>query len=338
MRVAVTGGAGFLGQMVVRSLRERGDEAVVIDRRVPTWQLGDGASSVVGDVCDRHAMTDALQGCEVLLHSAFAPPYASVREQERVNSEGVSAVLDAATAAGVRRAVIVSSTIVERKLRRHPLSKNLPASRLVTYAKTRQRGEQAALVRTDISVGVARPRTLVGAGAIGAFALQLRNVASGQPVVLFGPGSARYQLLHVGDFASALTLFARATHEGVLEFGSREVLPFREEMAQLIEHAATTSTVLLTRPFLGKALIRVVPLLGLPPAAEIYESLVHQKNVLVNNDAAYEAIGWKPLLSNVDSLIDAYDWYISSKNTLPNHPVPRSHALGMRLLNRLARL
>ena len=336
MKFAITGGAGFLGANLVRTILAAGDEVVVIDKRSPRWNAAN-APTTTADVSDPRAMIGAVEGCDVVIHAAFAPPYAASEEQERVNSGGVSTVLDAAAAAGVGRVIVVSSTIVERIIRTPAVRGNGPAGRLATYARTRRDGEAAALARTDLSVGVARPRTLVGSGAVGAFALQFRNIAEGRPVVLLGAATSPYQLLHIADFANALIMFGHSAHVGVLSFGSRSSDPLRDELSALAEHAGTGSQIVTTPAAIGRMIVRGAPRIGLRPLGEIYEAMLEGRAVQVDNMPAERAIGWRPQWSNLDALIDAYDWFLRSSGEEPNHPIPRSHEIGIRVLSALPR-
>src|SRR5262245_54067390 len=50
MRVFVTGGTGLIGARLVRRLRERGDEVVVLSRRGSAWErVGPAVAVVTGD-------------------------------------------------------------------------------------------------------------------------------------------------------------------------------------------------------------------------------------------------------------------------------------------------
>ena len=337
MKVAITGGAGFLGQSLVNEFCSSDDETLVLDRRLPRWRLADGVASLTVDVTDRPAMTRALRGFDVVVHAAFAPPYAPAKEQRRVNVGGVSAVVEAAADAGVRRVVIVSSTIVDRTLPSFAFPAGWQTHRLATYAKTRRRGEEIALGHGAVSVAIARPRTLAGAGAVGPFALQFRNIANDRPVVLLGTGAAAYQLLHVNDFAAGLAALARSEARIVLAFGSRSVLPLREEIASLIDHAQSRSAIVGAPLRLGRAIVRCAPSFGVRPVSEMYDAMVDERAVVVDNGPARHAIGWAPRWSNLETIIDAFDWFRSQPHVASNHPVPRAHAVGLRLLAPLLR-
>jgi uncharacterized protein (TIGR01777 family) len=72
MRVFVTGGTGLVGRRLVRALRGRGDEPVVLSRRAATARelLGDGVSVVEGDPMQGGAWMDAVADCDAVVNLA----------------------------------------------------------------------------------------------------------------------------------------------------------------------------------------------------------------------------------------------------------------------------
>src|SRR5439155_5151459 len=64
MRVLVTGSAGHLGEGLVRTLRERGHDAVGLDR------LESPFTAHVGSIGDRELLRAALRGIDVVVHAA----------------------------------------------------------------------------------------------------------------------------------------------------------------------------------------------------------------------------------------------------------------------------
>lgn len=92
MKVAITGGSGFVG----RTLADRLEEPVVISRRSGT------------DITDVDALTAAFAGCDAVAHCAGINREIGDQTFRRVHVEGTAAVVEAARRAGVRRLVMVS--------------------------------------------------------------------------------------------------------------------------------------------------------------------------------------------------------------------------------------
>ncbi len=72
MRFLVTGGAGYIGSVSVRHLLDAGHDTTILDtlERGHREAVDERARLVVGDVGDVAAVTDALEGCDAVLHCA----------------------------------------------------------------------------------------------------------------------------------------------------------------------------------------------------------------------------------------------------------------------------
>ncbi|MBU1588199.1 MAG: NAD(P)H-binding protein [Actinobacteria bacterium] len=94
MRVAITGGTGFVGRHVAERLDPR--DTVVISRR----------TGVAIDDID--ALAAALEGCDVVVHAAGINREIGDQTFQRVHVDGTRALVAAAQRAGVGRIVMVS--------------------------------------------------------------------------------------------------------------------------------------------------------------------------------------------------------------------------------------
>src|SRR5438270_9406507 len=99
MRVFVTGGNGFIGSVVVRSLVQRGLEVVCLLRRTSKTDRIAGLVSerMDGDLRDYDSVARGMEGCEATIHLA-APGSWDADESATLHSiivDGTRNVLDA---------------------------------------------------------------------------------------------------------------------------------------------------------------------------------------------------------------------------------------------------
>lgn len=115
----VTGGAGFIGNSLVRALRRRGEQVRVLDLRAPTTPI-QGVGYRQAALGDAGALAQAMDGCSRVFHlAALASLWTRDRADfHRVNLDGTRAVLQAARNAGVGTVVHVSSEVVLIEARR----------------------------------------------------------------------------------------------------------------------------------------------------------------------------------------------------------------------------
>jgi dihydroflavonol-4-reductase len=111
-RYLVTGATGFLGSHLVTQLRDAGHEVVALCRKEEPALTGRGAAVHLGDVLDGRSVRDAAAGCDGLFHCAGK---VSRRREDagalyRVHVEGAKITLDACRDAGVKRAVLASTS------------------------------------------------------------------------------------------------------------------------------------------------------------------------------------------------------------------------------------
>ncbi len=113
MKVLVTGGAGFIGQHVVRMLCERGDtvRVALAPGESDEALAGLPAESVPCDIRRLDAVHDAVRGCDAVIHLAavYSLWMRDWRPLYQVNVQGTRNVLTACAEHGVSRVVHTSS-------------------------------------------------------------------------------------------------------------------------------------------------------------------------------------------------------------------------------------
>lgn len=147
--VLVTGGAGFIGQHVVRRLANAGVRPRVLDNlSAPAPRdedLRDAADYVVGDITDVDAVRDACRGVDTVVHlAALRSVPRSIRDPVAstvVNTVGTAIVLEEAVRASARRVVFASSSSVYGDARTLPTPESAPLAPRSPYAASKVAGE-----------------------------------------------------------------------------------------------------------------------------------------------------------------------------------------------------
>lgn len=117
MKVFLTGGTGFIGQPLTKSLLARGWSVTALVRKPDSPQAQAlskmGAQSARGDVTERESMRAAMCGAEIVVHNAGLFEYgmdsAGKQRMHTVNVDGTENVLGLAHELGVPRTIYVST-------------------------------------------------------------------------------------------------------------------------------------------------------------------------------------------------------------------------------------
>jgi NADH dehydrogenase len=112
MKIAITGGTGFIGRHLARDLAGRGHQVVLIARGRYTRSQEIPAHANIAftpaDVTDRAALERALTGCAAVVDCAGTSREDGSQTFRQVHVDGARSLVTAARAAGVRRLVLVS--------------------------------------------------------------------------------------------------------------------------------------------------------------------------------------------------------------------------------------
>lgn len=143
MRVLVTGGAGYIGSITVRSLLDRGHSCVVVDtlERGFFAAVDERAEFVRGSVGDAALMEQALRGCDAVMHLAG---YIEVAESQRypdryfrANDAEPAVMLDAMADAGVDALVFSSTAAVYGEPETVPIDEGARTSPVNSYGASK---------------------------------------------------------------------------------------------------------------------------------------------------------------------------------------------------------
>jgi UDP-glucose 4-epimerase len=226
-RVLVTGGAGFVGATLVGRLVGSGHFVRVFDN----YSTGDAshlagvdAELVEGDIRDVPALDAALAGMQAVIHLAAAGSVvASVEDPVTnfdVNVVGTFRVLDAARRAGVERMVQASTGGALIGDATPPVDESSLPKPISPYGASKLAGEgyahafaRAYGMRT-VALRFANVYGPWSARKRGAVTLFFRAIHAGEPIVIYGDGSASRDYAHVDDICGALVLALERDVEG----------------------------------------------------------------------------------------------------------------------------
>jgi UDP-glucose 4-epimerase len=246
MRALVTGGCGFIGANLVPRLVELGVEVRVLDDLTAARAdvVPEGADVVCGDVRDHQALARAVRGTDAVVHLAAAGNVAeSVADPEAnfdVNARGTLLTLQAAVQAKAGRFVFASTGGALMGDAAPPVDESSVPRPISPYGASKLCGEgychafRGSYGLSTIALRFANvygPRSSHKRGAVTTF---LKRALRGEPLVVYGDGSATRDFIHVDDLCDGiLAALERRDVTGVVHLASEHETSI-DELAALV--------------------------------------------------------------------------------------------------------
>ncbi len=231
-RVLVTGGAGFIGRRVVRTLLESGADVTVADKQpFPDGVVDGGVRTVLGDLRDPEVAARAVDvGTDAVVHlAALTSVLRSVEDPAgtyEVNVAVTANLLELARERSIGTFIFASTNAVAGDVGRHVITERTPLRPLTPYGATKAAAEMllssyAAAYGIDgcalrfsnvYGPGMARKDSLVPR--------LMRAARSGAGIDVYGDGAQLRDLVHVDDIVAGMLTAWRAGYAGPLILAS----------------------------------------------------------------------------------------------------------------------
>lgn len=215
MRIVVTGAGGFVGRLLVDRLIADGHEVVPIVRTAQ----GLANERVINDIgsADWPSLligADAVIHLAARVHMMHDPAQDPLAEFRRINVDGTRILAEAASRAGVRRFLFLSSIKVngESTQTGRPFRPTDPPQAVDDYGLSKQEAETALfdVARSDtMTVTIIRPALIYGPGMKGNLRALLTALRLGIPLPLGRITANRRSMVGVDNLASLISIALR---------------------------------------------------------------------------------------------------------------------------------
>jgi uncharacterized protein YbjT (DUF2867 family) len=222
VRVAVTGGTGFVGIHTVRALKDAGHEVVIVARGTKRRPKGERVTFVQADLTSAPRLAEAFAGCDAVVHLVAIIQERGRQTFDRVNREGTERVIEGAKQARVGH-LLHQSALGADPDPRYP------------YLLSKWAGEQAVRA-SGVPYTVLRPGLIFGPGD-GFFTLLTRMMRLSPVIPIAGDGRTLFQPISVGDVTRCIVLaLERGPAMRLFEIGGPDQMSY-EDIVRTIKAA-----------------------------------------------------------------------------------------------------
>jgi len=288
VRYIVTGGAGFIGNSIVKKLVARGDDVTVIDnlntgKEENLKSVIDKITFLKDSILNRELLEKQSQNIDGIFHQAalasVQDSFSKLDEYHNVNVNGTENILKLAKKNDFR-VVYASSSSVYGNPERIPIKESDKKNPINPYAETKLKKEQLAIKYSEMGVKVIGLRyfNVFGKGQskeyAGVLKLFLERIRDKLPPKINGDGTQFRDFVYVEDVADAniMSMDSDINH-GFYNVGTNTSITILDLAKTIIK-----SSGLDIQPIFGPALKGDV------------------QRTIANIDLIKEEIGWEPTI------------------------------------------
>lgn len=248
MKFVVTGGAGFIGSHIAKSLINKGHTVTIIDNlntgKIENLkEILNQVDFVKGDIRDIELLKNKLKDVDGVFHEAalasVQESFSKIKEYNDVNVDGTENILKLAKEFGFKVVYASSSSIYGNPVK-IPIEENDPKNPINPYAQTKLDDENLAIKYAQNGVRVIGLRyfnvfgerqSQTYAGVIKKFVKKVRN---NEPPIINGDGQQTRDFVYVGDVVQANILAMKSNVDhGFFNIGTNSTITVLE-LANLI--------------------------------------------------------------------------------------------------------
>jgi nucleoside-diphosphate-sugar epimerase len=315
----VTGAAGFLGSHIVEKLYQMGERDIIALDILKCDQLYKEIQYIQGSVLDRDRLHDLTKNIDYIHHNAALVPLTkSGQEFYQVNVIGTRNIVECCKQNNVKKLIHMSSSAIYGLPEEMPITEKTPYAPIEVYGQSKLDGEREVWRYMDEGGNAAciRPRTIVGGKSrLGIFQILFEWISEGKNIYVIGNGNNLFQFVHVDDLIDASIKAAFSKHNGLYNIGAAVYRTLRQDLEALCAHAHAASQVKELPVALTKIALYALDKLRLSPLAP-WHYLTYHKPFVFDIAKAQHELGWTPRHSNIDSLIESYEWYIANRENI----------------------
>ncbi|KFM22154.1 Vi polysaccharide biosynthesis protein VipB-TviC [Marine Group I thaumarchaeote SCGC AAA799-B03] len=252
MKILVTGGAGFIGRHVVKSLLEKGHTVTIFDNfsnslMEKILDLEENRGKIVkGDITNLFEIDNATKEIDIIIHlAAKISVNESVKnpsETFRVNVEGTRNVLKSCVKNSVKKIIVASSAAVYGESSPNTkITEESETNPISPYGESKLKMEQIVkefALNHDINYVILRFFNIYGKGQSDAYAgvitKFMERIREDKPITIFGDGLQTRDFVAIKDVVDSIFNSMSSVKNGIYNIASGEAITINELADKMI--------------------------------------------------------------------------------------------------------
>lgn len=307
----ITGGAGFLGAVLARRLKQLGHQVRIYDL---SWsdRIPEGVEFVKGDIRDLKKLESATEDIEIVYHLAALIPQRRRPEIEmyEVNVGGVRNILKCALKNKIKRVVYTSSVQVYGKFE-GKIKEEAKCNPVGFYAKNKLEAEKICLEyfnKYNLEVSILRPPTIIGKECDDKYVISMLSAIKNNGIIpVIGDGKQKYNAISVSDCVEALIIAGEHKNAAgeIFNIGCEDVLSQIELIQKLKESFNSRVKVINLNRTVIINILRLLDFFKISPVERVYIELCPYSN-LMDISKIKNKLGWSPKTGYLESWKETY--------------------------------
>ncbi len=326
--VLVTGGAGFFGDILKRSLLMRGYKVVSVDLEKDA-AVHERLTTVQGDIRNAQLLDRLFKThhFSAVFHLAAILAHA-VQDQDFLwscNVDGTRELVEAMKRHNVQKVIFTSTNCLWGEPLGRPVTEEDTPHPIEIYGRSKLEAEKILLASApSITPIIIRCPTIMDAGRLGLLAILFEFIDESRIIWVVGGGKNTYQFIFAGDLVDACVKSLTLTEPMVLNIGSENVKSFREVYTEVIRKAGTKSRIGNLPKCPTLLAMKVAYRLGLSPLGP-YQYKMIAESFEFDTTRIRTVLDWKPTLTNEDMLWKAYEHYHTHRRDITHRTGVSAH-------------
>jgi UDP-glucose 4-epimerase len=316
--VMVTGGAGFFGGILKRTILESGNRCVSVDV-CPDQDKHPNLDKHQIDLRDREALDRVFAAANLdgVVHCAAMLAHGSEDRKElwTSNVDGTRNLMDAMRKYGVRQHVFTSTNCLWGEAMGRPVREDDAPHPVELYGRSKLEAERIIHEYEDITSVLLRCPTIIDFGRLGLLSILFEFIDEGRRVWAVGGGRNRYEFIYAQDLANACVLALDYPRSDTFNIGSDNVKSIAEVYEYVIRNAKSKSKVATLPRGPAIAAMKLAYHLKLSPLGPYHYKMIAE-DFLFDTSRIKERLGWRPTMTNEEMLWRAYQYYSENRREI----------------------